>query len=405
MSQPHVTIIQAQSPENNIPISTSEKIEFSLIHLVYKQAALGLLTSFFCSTVIFIGLFHHVSELALLTWYGFTIVVTLLRTLLITVYFKQEKKEERIRFWKSAFIFGAALGGISWGLTGCLFFPEANSIQQTLVVLILAGTAAGAVPILAGILWAAIVFLTTALFPLIITLLYMKNDINVLFDMTVFVYFSYLIALSLQTHKILKSSVGLQFEKLALLHNLSEAKDQLQDINARLEAAATHDPLTKVANRNLFITKLEAAAKKTKDSKKMLALLYIDLDNFKMVNDIYGHHIGDQLLLVLVERLSNICKKEDLIARLGGDEFTIILENIINPYDVAKICKRICHSVATLVEVNGIKIKITASIGISIFPIDSQDVDQLLSIADKAMYYVKERGGNNYRFNVELLTE
>ena len=118
-----------------------------------------------------------------------------------------------------------------------------------------------------------------------------------------------------------------------------------------------------------------------------------------------GHHAGDQLLIVLVERIGNVCKKEDVISRLGGDEFTIILENITDPYDVAKICKRICQVVATPVEVGGLELKVSASIGVSIYPIDSQDIDKLLNIADRAMYYVKEKGGNNYRFNVELLTE
>jgi diguanylate cyclase (GGDEF)-like protein len=402
MSQTQPSIIHDTSSEN---LSSAQKIELSLLNLVYKQAPLALLASFFCATVILIGLFHNENQTILLIWYTFFLAVTVLRAVLIAAYSKQKAVEERLTFWKSTFIVGALLGGIGWGLTGFLFIPVVSSFQQTLIVLILAGTAAGAVPILSGVLWAAVLFLITAIFPLIITLLYIKNDINVLFNMTIFIYLSYLIALSIQTHKMIRGSISLQFEKLALLDHLSEAKDQIQDFNARLEEAATHDPLTKVANRNLFVTKLEAAADKIKDSKKMLALLYIDLDNFKTVNDMYGHHIGDQLLLVFVERLNNICKKEDVIARLGSDEFTVILENISNPYDVAKICKRICQSVATPVEVGGIELKVTASIGVGIFPIDSQDIDMLLNIADRAMYYVKERGGNNYRFNVELLTE
>lgn len=395
----------ANSSSSMKATSTEATIDNTLVSLVYREAPIATVASFFCATVILIGLYNQSVRSEVIGWYVFVIVVTLFRTLLIALYHRQEQPERFRVFWKTSFIVGALIAGITWGLTGSMLFPVVSSFQQTLIILILAGVTAGAVPILSGIVWASIAFLVASLFPLIITLLNFRNDISLLFDMTVLAFLMYLIVLSVKTHQILKLSIGLQFEKNNLLGRLSDAKAELETINSRLVEAATHDPLTKVANRNLFLSSLEQIAEKAKKDRLMFALLYFDLDGFKSINDIYGHHIGDQVLIILIERLRHIYKKEDFISRLGGDEFTIVIENIVSPNDVAAVCKRICATLAQPISIGNLELKVTASIGIAIYPNDSQDTDKLLNMADRAMYIVKEKGGNNYRFNVELLTE
>jgi diguanylate cyclase (GGDEF)-like protein len=380
-----------------------KKIDNALVTLGYMQAYIGLAASLFCATIILIGMYNIQKTNILYGWYGVFLLVTLFRAVVV-MYYKQDRQESsRITLWRNLFIFSALIGGVVWGATGIILYPLGNHLQQTLIVLVLAGTTAGSVPLYSAVLPAAILFITTALLPLIINLFISQN--NLLFDLTVVAYLVYLLALSHRTNGTMRSSVGLQFENHTLLNNLSEAKMQLEMINKKLEQAATHDPLTNVANRNLFVTNFAQAIERAKENKKLLALLYIDLDNFKSVNDIHGHHIGDQLLLVLTERIEEYVESLDIIARLGGDEFTIIVEDVINPEDVAKLTKKICRTIAEPVRINGLELKVSASIGIGVYPIDGDDAEKLLAVADKAMYYVKERGGNNFRFNVTLLTK
>jgi diguanylate cyclase (GGDEF)-like protein len=256
---------------------------------------------------------------------------------------------------------------------------------------------------LSSVLGAALAFIIPALLPLVLNLFY--HQWNMLFDASVAVYMMYLVVLAKKMHDTIKSAVSLQFENNILLNNLSEAKNQLEIINKKLEQVATHDPLTNVANRNLFSTYFDESIERAKKNRRILALLYMDLDGFKSINDTHGHHIGDQLLLVLVDRLEEFFDTMDVVARLGGDEFSVILENVVDPSEVAKIARRICHALAEPVTINKIDLHVTASIGIAVYPIDGDSAETLLTIADKAMYYVKEHGGNNFRFNVTLLAD
>ena len=173
--------------------------------------------------------------------------------------------------------------------------------------------------------------------------------------------------------------------------------------NKKLEHAATHDPLTKVANRTLFTSNLENAIKHASKNKKIVALLYIDLDHFKSVNDNYGHSVGDRLLISIVERLQQYLGKKDMITRLGGDELAIIIEDANNQQEVEAIAKQICKSIADPIEMNAIIFKTSASIGIAIYPDDGSNGDALLKCSDQNMYSAKKRGGNIYYSSKELV--
>ncbi|MES2219234.1 MAG: GGDEF domain-containing protein [Pseudomonadota bacterium] len=382
----------------------AKKIENSMIKLGYMQSHIGLIASLFCATIIFIGLAGMHDKFNLYVWFSVFLLATGLRTLLVMYYKRSTNTIEHMEKWRNLFVFGALLGGVLWGATGLFLFPESDNLQQTLIILILAGTTAGSVPLYSSVLVAGWGFLITAVLPLIITLFNTHNYNNLLLDATVTAYLFYLIALCQRAHNSMRESFGLQYENNALLNNLSEAKQQLETINKKLEQAATHDPLTNVANRNLFVTTFAQAIERAKSNKKLLALLYIDLDNFKNINDIYGHHVGDQLLLLLTERMEEFVDSSDVIARLGGDEFTLIIENVTNPNDVAKLAKKICRVASDTMKINDLELKVSVSIGIGVYPIDGDNAEKLLHVADKAMYYVKERGGNNFRFNVTLLT-
>ncbi len=165
-----------------------------------------------------------------------------------------------------------------------------------------------------------------------------------------------------------------------------------------LKIMATHDTLTKLYNRTLFFDRGEQALAQAKRYKYMLALLFLDLDDFKCVNDTFGHGIGDLLLKEFAGILRRCIRESDIVARIGGDEFAILLTKIGNTQDAAVVAQKIIDSLATPLVLEGRECLIGVSIGISIYPYDGNDIETLLRNADMAMYRVKIPGKNNYLF-------
>lgn len=161
---------------------------------------------------------------------------------------------------------------------------------------------------------------------------------------------------------------------------------------------AYHDPLTNLPNRNLFQDRLQGAIVHAKRTGKIMALMVIDLDNFKTINDSLGHHAGDLLLLAVAERLTKCVRESDTISRTGGDEFILILPEIVYPINAAIVANKILDTLSNPFLVEGHELNITVSIGISLYPVDTSDRDDLIKKADIAMYLSKEHGKNTYRF-------
>lgn len=178
----------------------------------------------------------------------------------------------------------------------------------------------------------------------------------------------------------------------------------LIDITARKQAEeevirqATHDPLTGLANRALFTDRLEQAVERARRANERFAVLFIDLDGFKDVNDSLGHHAGDLLLQQVARRLLDCVRESDSVARLGGDEFTIILYDTGPPGDVLTVCEKLRFALSEPFVVEGNTALISSSIGVTLFPDDATDVERLIDNADEAMYAAKRAGKNAYRF-------
>ena len=163
----------------------------------------------------------------------------------------------------------------------------------------------------------------------------------------------------------------------------------------RLRVVATHDPLTALPNRTLLHEYLSHALAKAQRYNRQLAVLFIDLDRFKNVNDTLGHEAGDLLLQIAAQRLSDCVRETDTMARQGGDEFVVLMDELFDLGPVAGVCQRILDAMARPFIVHGQEVLLTASIGISVFPEDGRT---LLKNADIAMYRAKEKGKNNYQF-------
>ncbi|WP_328984923.1 diguanylate cyclase domain-containing protein [Thiorhodovibrio winogradskyi] len=162
---------------------------------------------------------------------------------------------------------------------------------------------------------------------------------------------------------------------------------------------ATHDDLTKLPNRALFKEHLEQGQARARRAETRLALLFIDLDGFKAINDSLGHEAGDQVLREVARRLKSRVREQDLVARLGGDEFALLLEQVHQPEDAAKVADKVIDSLSRPIAVAGDMHRIGASIGIAFYPEDARDPDGLVRLADNAMYAAKGSGKGHYRFH------
>ncbi len=175
-------------------------------------------------------------------------------------------------------------------------------------------------------------------------------------------------------------------------------KDTIEEQKELYHHQAQYDGLTKIPNRSLFLDRLSQSIKSAKRSKTKVAVLFIDLDYFKEINDSLGHDIGDSVLVEVAKRLNAQIRESDTVARLGGDEFAIIIDSFNDMKIVNNIVKKLFDSMACSHECKGHNLKLSVSLGITIFPEDSENMETLLQNADKAMYRAKNSGRNTYCF-------
>jgi diguanylate cyclase (GGDEF)-like protein/PAS domain S-box-containing protein len=203
------------------------------------------------------------------------------------------------------------------------------------------------------------------------------------------------------TITVVRNTEGQVQHYVAVFSDISEIKHSQQ----RLYELVNHDPLTGLPNRRLLNELLEHAIRRAERENTKIALLFVDLDRFKNINDTLGHQVGDKLLKKAAQRLSDSVRDSDTIARLGGDEFVVMMEFGSDLEDSATVAKKIISSIQDEFVIDGYELFIGASIGISVFPEDGRNADDLIKAADIAMYQVKNEGKNDYRFYASQLSD
>jgi diguanylate cyclase (GGDEF)-like protein/PAS domain S-box-containing protein len=178
----------------------------------------------------------------------------------------------------------------------------------------------------------------------------------------------------------------------------------VKESQEKLDHLAHHDALTQLPNRLLFHDRLHHALQRAARENEQLALLFIDLDRFKNVNDTLGHHIGDELLQQVATALQDKLREGDTLARLGGDEFIVLLENVDGQYGASLVAEKLVGMFEQPFMVAGHELFVTCSVGISLYPTDAMDLNMLIRNADVAMYQAKARGRNGYRFYAPSMT-
>jgi diguanylate cyclase (GGDEF)-like protein/PAS domain S-box-containing protein len=185
-----------------------------------------------------------------------------------------------------------------------------------------------------------------------------------------------------------------------ITHFIATGKDVTERMQTqeRLEFMAQHDALTALPNRALFMDRLRQALARARWHRRIVAVLFVDMDRFKTINDTLGHEAGDELLQRLGERFNGSVREGDTVARFGGDEFVILLDDVASENDIRNVAQKVLDALAPPFEVGGQRLFITASIGVSLAPNDGEDSGTLLKNADIAMYRAKELGKNTYQF-------
>lgn len=180
---------------------------------------------------------------------------------------------------------------------------------------------------------------------------------------------------------------------------------QKKAMEDQLVHQATHDALTELPNQSLLLDRLQQAIFTAKRENGIVSILFVDLDQFKNINDSIGHTMGDQVLINVAQRLKNCVRETDTVARLGGDEFLIISCAYKKPEQTITLAQKILNLFNEPLKINNNSLHITVSIGISIYPLDGKDIETLMKSADLAMYHAKEQGGNNFAFYTDRLNQ
>ncbi len=200
-------------------------------------------------------------------------------------------------------------------------------------------------------------------------------------------------------------SLSVAIRNSVQIERLQQHTKKLEDANNNLATLAQYDSLTDLPNRTLLAQRLEHACLLARDNNRQVALFFLDLDRFKYVNDSLGHDSGDKLLQMVAKRLSNIVRSNDTVARLGGDEFTIVMSDITLQHEVIQMAEKILKVFDDPFNLKESTFRVSASIGIAMFPMDDEDPGALMKHADVAMYKAKSDGKNRYHFYNSSLSE
>ncbi|MCW8943876.1 MAG: EAL domain-containing protein [Sedimenticola sp.] len=412
------------------------------IQLLYANALPANLTVAAIGILLTIAFWDKLDRLQLLSWALVLLATTAARINLLLNYEKTPKKRSP-KAWGQRYVLNTLLVGAAWGCLTLLMLTTSELFVHYVIFLVIFGTIAVSVPVLAAYLPAFFAYVLPQSLFLILALMIQGTQWSLLLSAAALIYTGLITATSrnmnrqicrsieLETHnQSLVETLGtevlqrkaiqeeLELHKLHLEHQVELRTDELTQSNEQLQKEITirtqaekslkhlahHDTLTNLPNRLLLDARLEHAIKRAHRYQSELAVLFLDLDNFKHINDSLGHIAGDQLLQKVTQRLSEATREDDTIARLGGDEFVVLMEDFRDTTDIICLTQKILDCINEPFEVNNEPIFTGCSIGISLYPQDGETAATLLRNADAAMYRTKDEGRNSYNFYTQEMT-
>ena len=429
----------------NIVSDSSQQIDLICAQHLYKSApAVNL--AVISGAILTAAFYYQQAGNIILLWVALICLIACIRIVISRHFFLQQKagfNRLALNFWLNAYTISALACGLSWASL-VLFIPTTISpVSISVMYLIFFALMAETITTMPVILrayyaYTSPIFLAAFLFPF-----FTASREMLYLSIVSAVYFLFIVTTGRILNKRYIQNFSLHLENDELIDKLHDENIQkelaqtklvdhqhelektvklrtkeLSEINAtlvneinerlRIEASfkhqAHHDALTSLPNRLLLDARLNHAIERAKRGNLQVAVMFLDLDHFKTINDSLGHDVGDKLLVSMSKRLLNCIREDDTVARLGGDEFIIIIEQVHDISDLDPLLKKIMKVTAEAIVIDKHELSTSASIGISIYPDDGINAEQLMRNADAAMYYVKENGRHKYHFYTRELT-
>lgn len=364
-------------------LSRSEhKLFIEQQRLLYKNSTGPTIISMLIAAFLCWYLRHGTEPVILFSWLSAFILVAVGRLFLIALANRSEKAGRHDKWLDYFFLGGILLSSMIWGAASFLLFPNTSPLHQTVFSITLTGVSAGAIASLCSNRLAITGFLTFTLLPLSAKFFMVQEQNEVVLGILVILYWMVCLSGAGKLHKNITENISLRL---------------------KLEHQASYDSLTGLPNRRQLLRQLERELSRATRHGMNGAVLFLDLDNFKTINDALGHKAGDAVLQHVAERLGLNLRKEDVTARIGGDEFVILLPHLDNNIERAArksqdVAKKLAIALSIPFSIDNRELNITPSIGISLFPDQIKSADDILKQADTAMSQAKTEGPNSIRF-------
>ena len=377
------------------------------LQLLVSEAPVAIITSSIISVLLIIFLLGDVIDKTMLSsWVVLIVIVAILRMFLVRKIVRaltQNKlslNQYKLKRYETVYGLGAFLNGCLLGGLGILIDANWPLGIQFIIPFVLAGLSAAAVSSNSSSLPSYYGFIFPALLPLSYGLFAIDFKFA---SALVLLYLILMVVTSKRFNTTLVNNIRLRFENETLIDELKTSNQTQADLivekqeqHKMLERMAHYDILTNLPNRVLLADRLSQAMVQCQRRRQSLAVVFLDLDSFKAVNDTYGHDVGDKMLITLSSRMKDALREGDTLSRIGGDEFVAVLTDLAKVKDCQPVLERLLKAAAIPVTVGDAVMQVSASIGVTLYPQDGVDADQLMRHADQAMYVAKQAGKNRY---------
>ena len=370
-----------------------------------SQGSIAVISSVLVTVAILLFVSHSLSSLVMNLWIAALLIVGFFRLCFIHEIKKRFRTESlsslQLNHAESIYA-GSALvaGGLAGGL-GMFLDPESTIGMTFVISFALLGFASAALGTNGSSLKAYYAFVIPVLLPSAY-FLYQANF--VFLCLLIFIYLIMMVVISIRVNKVMLDGLVLRFENDELIKELRTSNQEQTSLlqisheqKQNLALLAHYDGLTGLPNRARFAERFQQAVAHSRRNKNMLMICFLDLDNFKQINDNFGHSVGDLVLVEVAARLRKIIREEDTASRQGGDEFTLLIRNVTSFLQCERLLQRLQLALNEPYLIKNRNHKISASIGATLYPADDSDLDTLLRHADQAMYQAKLEGKNKYQ--------
>jgi diguanylate cyclase (GGDEF)-like protein len=344
-------------------------------------------------------------------WVGWLSVLVCLRVLQVAAFRAASPERQAQPIWKRMFLAGACVSGFTLSSAALVLVPVESFVQQAWVFGLIGAASLSASVAYAASIPAFLTFTVPCLLPPILYLFWGGSVPLRGWGWLGLILLLALIVVAAQVNRLIQRGLTRRFQNLALIEHLQQAQAKSEELNKELARQyeertrflSHYDELTGLANRTLFNERLREAHQHVRRGGRNLALLHINLDRFKLLNDSLGHEVADQLLRQVGRRLSAELTEADTVARLSADEFAVLFNTYGNLTTMARVATRLLAKLRSPLSISGHELVISACVGIALLPDSARDIAALVTQANMAMQHAKHLGGNNFQFYTESL--